>query len=185
MEFNTDKNLFLGINKDNELIVLELNCNDMNKETYYYISCSGYRDIKDEETGEQEAREVLKYSDYWDDLGMIDRKSFLTDYINFDDVAEHVLNTDGWYNTNGEYYNIGFYEDKNYYINLGFIGYEKENLKRENLKTLYINEEDLKFIKKSGRTDIKNKKTIEELKKIFSKYQDTKPIIKDFLEVQE
>jgi len=58
MEFNTDKNLFLGINKDSELIVLELNCNDMNKETYYYISCNGFRGIKDEETGEVKKVEI-------------------------------------------------------------------------------------------------------------------------------
>ncbi len=189
MEFNTNKSLFLGIDKDGDLINLELNFNDLNKGTkfynpHYYITPHGYTDIKDEETGKKEARERLEDPDYWDDLGMIDQKSFLKDFINFEDVANHVINNDGWEMTNGEYYYLGIYEDLSYSINLSWLGREDKRLFNKNeYQKLYISEEDLIFLKGCNEVKESDKKTIEELKKIFSKYQDTKEIIKDMLEV--
>ncbi len=189
MEFNTNKSLFLGINKEGDLINLELNFNDLNKGTkfynpHYYISPHGYTDIKDEETGEKEARERLEDSDYWDELGLIDQKSFLKDFINFKDVADHVINTDGWTMTNGEYFYLGNYKDLEYYISLNWIGKEDKILFQKRVyQKLYISEEDLIFLSKCGEVKEANKEEVRKLKTIFSKYQDTKEIIKDFLAI--
>jgi len=189
MEFNTERSLFLGIDKEGDLISLKLSFDDLNKGTkfynpHYYMTPHGFTDIKDEETGEREAKERLRDRNYWDDLGMIDSKSFLNDYIDFDVVADSVINTDGWYMTNGEYYYIGLFEDESYYINLNWVGRENKKLfDKKNFKKLYINEEDFEFLSKIKEVKEKDKKQIQELKKIFSKYQDTKRIIKDMLEI--
>ena len=63
MQVNNENTLFLGIDNEGDLIGLELNFNDLNKGTkfynpHYYISPQGYTDIKDEDTGEKEARET-------------------------------------------------------------------------------------------------------------------------------
>jgi len=186
MEFNNGKNLFIGINKEGDLVNLELNFNDLNKGTkfynpHFYLTPHGYTDIKDEETGEQEARERLQDKSYWDEIGFIKDDCFLNDFIDFEAVAERVINTDGWEMTNGEYYFLGNYEDKNYYINLNWIGFEKKAFNLKEFKSLFISKEDFNFLKEHQEVKEKSK-DVEELKKIFSKYQDTKKIIKSFLE---
>lgn len=191
MEFNTDKSLFLGIDKEGDLIVLDLNFNDLNKNTkwynpHYYITPHGYTDIKDAKTGEEEARERLSTSEHWDEIGMLKRNAFLNDFIDFDKVADSVLNTDGWTMTNGEFYFIGNYEDKNFYINLNWMGRDKKKLfNKKDFQKLYINNEDFKFLSKVGEIKESNKKEVNEIKTIFSKYQDTQQIIKDMLEIHE
>jgi hypothetical protein len=175
------------MDKNRDLVTLELSFHNLNKGTkwendHYYFSVHGFSEIKDSERGEEDAREILSNSDYWDDIGMMDNKSFLTDYINFDEVAEHVLNTDGWENTNGEFYYFGHYGNKEYSLNLQWIGRDKKELfnKKEYFK-IYVSDEDFKFLSKLG--EIKpNSKELEEVNKILSKYQDKQRIIKDMLE---
>ena len=88
--------LFVGITKDNELIQATLDISERDKYNNnglcglkekgiktFWINTDIYRNIIDEETGEDEARETLSDSEYWNDLGMIDQKSFLTGFINF------------------------------------------------------------------------------------------------------
>jgi len=194
MEFNNGKNIFIGINKTGDLVNLELNFNDLNKGTKFYkpefyFSFHGFSDIKDSETGEQEARERLEDEDYWAELGYLsqDTKNYnpVLNHIDFKGLADEVLINDGWTNTNGEFYFLGNYGDKEYYINLQWCGFEKENSKIADYKQMFISKEDFKYLMDNSRTHQKSKKIVEEIKKIFSKYQDTNKIIKAFLEEKE
>lgn len=164
------KKIFIGISKDKELCELEFNKNFMNKEKYIYFTPHWYRGIVSETEGEENAREILSESDYWDEIGMLDKKSFLTDFIDFEKVADHVINNDGWEMTNGEYYFIADIDKEAYFIDLGGIGQE---IKREELKEIFVSEEDLKFILGiKDHIDIKDKKNIDKLISIFNKYGD-------------
>ena len=203
MEFNNGKNIFIGINNNGDLVSLELKFNDLNKGTkfynpHYYLSPHGFSEIIDEEIGKQKAYETLENEDYWEDIGYIskDMPLLLRNHIDFKAVAEEVINTDGWTRTNGEFYYFGTYEDKEYYISLQWCGFDEKAFNRDNYKTLFISEEDFKFLcnnkqvkQEENPKGIKNQllqeQKIRELKTIFSKYQDTKEIIKAFLESKE
>ena len=104
--------IYIGVTKDNELYYIEWDRVDNQQRKTFSLSGGCYDEPKTEEQGEQEAKEVLKDSSYWDDLGLIDSKSFLTNFINFDEVAEDVVNSDGWENVNGEYTHFGEHNNK-------------------------------------------------------------------------
>lgn len=187
MKMNTEKTLFIGIDNDGDLISLELNFDDLNKGTKFYdphyrISPHGYTDIKDDDAGEKEARESLEDPDYWDDIYGGDKNDPRLEYVNYRELADRIINTDGWQMTNGEYYEIGLFEDKWYFVNLSWIGRDhKELFDKRNYKKLYINEEDFKFLKNNPEIKEGDEKKVYEVKAIFSKIQDTKQIISDML----
>lgn len=138
--------IYLGIDNNDELIYLEWDKID-NKQRNTFSLCGGsYNEPKTETQGEENARETLKDSSYWDDLGMLDKNSFLTNFINFDEVAEHVLNTDGWENTNGEYNHFGEYNDEEIYLNYSSGG--QHQVKIKDFKELWINKKDLEEVYK-------------------------------------
>ena len=190
-----EKSIFIGINQDGDLVSLELNFNDLNKGTkfynpHYYLTPHGYTDIKDNETGEQEARERLEDPEYWEEIGYLGKNrqgyNFLENHINFKEVAEEVLNSDGWQMTNGEYYLIGELDNKEYYINLNWIGFEEKAFSLDNFKKIFVSESDFNFLKENHK-EVKeqDKKTIQKLKAIFDKEQNTKDIIKSFIEEKD
>jgi len=189
MQFNTNESLIIGINDNDDLVVAELNFNDLNKGTkfynpYYYISLNGLNNIKDAETGREEARERLSESEYWEDIGFLSDNipDVLKNNIDFNAVADDVINSDGWEMTNGEYYYFGIYGDENYYLNLQWCGFKEENNKKEDYKKLFISDDDFNFLMKVKEIKEENKQDVAEIKKIFSKYQDTQKIIKTLLE---
>lgn len=193
MNFNNGKNLFIGIDIKGDLVNLELNFNDLNKGTkfynpHFYLTFNGFTDIKDEETGKQEARERLEDSTYWEEIGFLENlksSSILERHIDFKGVAKEVINNDGWEMTNGEYYFIGIFKDKNYYINLNWCGFDKEHNNLKDFKKLFISKEDFNFLIEHKETKEEDLKNVEEIKKIFSKYQDKNKIIKSFLEEKQ
>ena len=195
MDLDNGEHLFLGINKEGDLVSLELNFNDLNKGTehynpHYYLSSCGFSEIKDEETGKREARERLEDSEYWGDLGYLkqskDYYNPVLNHIDFSGLADEVLSNDGWYMTNGEFYYIGLFDDKQYYINLQWCGHEhKELFSKKWYKTLFVNKEDFELLSSIKEIKEKDEKKVNELKKVFSKYQDKQKIIKSFLEEKE
>lgn len=164
--------LYIGVTKEDELYFIEWDKIE-NKQRKTFSLCGGcYNEPKTEEQGEEEAREVLNNPDYWEGLGMIDSKSFLTRFINFDDVAEEVLNTGGWENVNGEYSHFGEYNEEEIYLNYSIGGQHQENL--NNFKELWISKEDFKKI--NSLWDKEHLKPLKEdslkyMSSIFEKYK--------------
>jgi len=184
-----NEKIFIGINKDGYLIEAKLNYNDLNKGTKWYnphyrISLNGYDNIIDEETGEREARERLEDSEYWEEIGYLNKEipSVLANNIDFKAVAEELINSDGWEMTNGEYYEIGDYENKTYYIDVSFCGYEEENSKLNKYNKLFISKEDFKFLFSCKEIKENDAEKVNKIKEIFNKKQDETEIIKSFLE---
>lgn len=182
--------VFIGINKEGDLVSVELNFNDLNKGTefydpHFYLTPHGYSDIKDEETGEQEARETLEDSCYWDDIYGSNTNDPRLRNVDYEQLAEEVINSDGWQNTNGEYYEIGFYKDKTYYISLQWIGYADKSFNKSEYKKIFISKEDFNFLASNRNVKESDENKVTALKTIFSKEQDKHKIIKAFLEEKE
>jgi len=138
--------IYIGIDKDEELIYLEWDkINNIERKTFS-LSGGSYREPITEEEGEERAREVLENGDYWEDLGYINKEMpyVLKNHINFSDVAEEVLNVDGWQNINGEYEEFGTYKDKIYYFNVSSGGQHKIEIK--DFKVLFVDKKDLKEV---------------------------------------
>ena len=195
MDFN--KHIILGLDKENDLITLELNFHDLNRGTkwendHYYFSVHGFTQIKDNQTGEDEAREILEEREYWEDLGYLTQsKNFnnpVLGFIDFEALANHVINVDGWQMTNGEFYYFADYQEKEYYLNLQWIGQEdKKVFDKKEYNKLYINEEDFKFL--STLKEIKpDSEDLKKVKEIISKYQTEElkeRVVKDMLIVKD
>ena len=184
-----DKQIFIGINNEGELVAVELDYNDLNKGTKWYnphhsIRPHYYRDIVDEEKGEEAAHERLADQEYWEDIGYIskDTPAVLINNIDWDAVADDVINSDGWEMSNGEYYHLGEVGDKEYYINLGGCGQE---YKRKDFKKIFISEEDFKYLLSKKEWKKSETKEVKKLLALFDKEQKIEPIIIAFLEVGE
>lgn len=138
--------LFIGIDKNNELVCLEWDKENNRQRKTFSLCGSSYNSPINEEQGEEEARNVLSTAEHWDDLGMLESKSFLTDFIDFDKVSDHVINLDGWQNTNGEYQEFGEIEGQTIYLNASSGG--QHQVKIKDFKKLFVSEEDLKEVYK-------------------------------------
>lgn len=138
--------IYIGVTKDNELYYIEWDKVYNQQRKTFSLSGGTYGDPVTETQGEENARETLRDSSYWDELGMINRESFLTDFIDFDEVADHVINTDGWENTNGEYNHFGEFNGEEIYLSYSSGGQHKEEIK--DLKECWVSEEDLKQVYK-------------------------------------
>lgn len=180
------EHVFIGITNDGDLVSLELNYNDLNKGTkwynpHHYLSPHIYTEIIDEETGEREAKERLAEEEYWKDLGYLHEKipDCITNNIDWDKVAQEVIDNDGWQMTNGEFYELGDFGDKTYYINLNGIGHEYV---RADFKKLFITEEEFKYLWGKKEWKITEKAAVKKLRALFDKPKNEKKIIKAFLE---
>lgn len=182
------KQIFIGINKEKELVSVELNYNDLNKGTkwynpHHYLTPHYYREIIDSEHGEAAAHERLADEEYWQDIGFIkDTPRILIDNVDWEAVADEVISSDGWTNTNGEWNEIGEYGGKEYFISLGSIGPE---YKRSDFKKIFISEVDFKYLLSKKEWKDSMKAEVKKLLALFEKEQDMIPIIKAFLEVAE
>lgn len=160
-----NKSLLIGVTTDNELVFIKIET----EREYYSITHKTYTDIINKEEGEKQVRETLSDSDYWDNLGMLQKDSFLTGFIDFEAVAEHVIKTDGWQNTKGEYYEIGDYDNTTYYIDFSSCGASIDDLKKD-YKKLYITEEEKQLLIKSDSLHlIKIKDFNKEQQQLFNK----------------
>jgi len=148
------KKICIGVTEDNELVFINLEIGSCNNE-HFTITHDTYEGVIEEERGEEEARERLEDSDYWDELGFLNKDCFLNNFIDFKEVADHVINNDGWQNTNGEYYEIGEHEGETFYINFSSCGASIDDLKKE-YKKLLITEEDKKTLIESDELHLKN-----------------------------
>lgn len=136
--------ILMGIDEDNELIIATFKDGEWKGE--------GYRELCTEEHGEDEARNTLSSSDYWEELGYIkDFPNILINHIDFEAVADEVINSDGWQMINGEWYEIGEYEGESIYASWG-CGW---NAHKNAFKTLFITDEELKAIQNNKPIDIK------------------------------
>lgn len=183
--------LYIGVTKDNELYFIEWDkVNNLQRKTFT-LSGGCYGEPVTEQTGETQARERLSESDYWDDLGYIDSKCFLMDFIDFNKVAESVINTDGWENTNGEYSHFGEYNNEEIYLNCSCGG--QHQLKRNDFNKLFIGENDFKAINdfwdKEHLKPLKES-TIKKMDEIFEHYEkeflcNDEEVLKKYLEFLE
>jgi len=137
--------LYIGVTKDDELYFIEWD-RVKNQQKNTFSLCGGcYNEPVTEEEGENKAREVLNNSSYWEDLGYLSNSpNILTSHINFNEVAEEVLNIDGWENTNGEYSHFGEYKGEEIYLNYSCSGQHKEEIK--DLKECWVEKSDLKKV---------------------------------------
>jgi len=164
--------LYIGTTNDNELYYIEFDFEEARQKQYFSLCGGTYNEPKTEKQGREDAYKTLKDADYWDDIGMLDRKSILMDFIDFDRVANHILNIDGWEDTNGEYTHFGEIENEEVYLNNGSGG--QHQIKRKELKDLWISEEDFKRLNHLWDTkhlkEDKDLKLAHEVKAIFDKY---------------
>lgn len=147
--------LYIGITKEDELIYIEWDKVD-NEERKTFSLCGGtYGNPKTEEEGEEEARKVLRTREYWEDIGMLpfntNNSNILIEFINFDDVAERVLNLDGWENVCGEFNHFGEFEGEETYLHSSSYGQHREE--RKDIKELWISEDEYKTIMKFWKKD--------------------------------
>jgi len=138
--------LYIGVTKGEELYYIEWDKVDNEQRKTFTLSGGCYDEPKTEEEGENEAKKVLSDSSYWRDLDYINDECFLNDFIDFDKVAEYVINNDGWENTNGEYSHFGEYENEEIYLNFSSCGQHQEEIK--NFKQLFISEDEFKTLNK-------------------------------------
>ena len=173
------RKIYVGITEDNELIEAELS---INKDGETRIRSNIYRDLVEEEEGEAEAIKTLSDVQYWADLGFISEDSPLLSYINFEEVAEDTVNTDGWENVNGEYEYKGDYGGKSYFFNLSGIGgnYFAELLNAN--KALFVNMQALKTLIKYSHRALTSEPARKELDRIFSYDVPTEQVIGAWLE---
>ena len=159
------KKLLTGITKDRELVFIKIEIGSCNN-NHYTITHDTYSGVITEEKGIEEARERLSDSEYWKDIGML-QKSFLSDFIDFEAAADKVINTDGWQNTNGEYYEIGEYAGEKYFINFSSCGANAIGaLKKEYMKLL-ITEEEKQILIESDKLHLKDFKEYTKEEKAF------------------
>jgi len=166
--------LYIGVTKEDELYFIEWDkCDNEQRKTFSL--CGGcYDDPKTEREGEEESRERLSSSEYWEEIYNMDElPNILTSCIDYKEVAESVLNSDGWENTNGEYSHFGEVENEEVYLNHSCCGQHQEA--KENLKDLWISKEDFKKI--NSLWDNKHLKPLVEkdlkfMSSIFEKYKN-------------
>jgi hypothetical protein len=120
--------LFIGIDDDNQLISLDFDFerNERNKDVS--ISSTSYSSPITEEEGIENAKERFADPEYWIEAGLIDRgcPDVIIRNIDWDAVAEEVISSDGWENTNGEYQNFGCLNDEEIYIGVNGGGQSTE-----------------------------------------------------------
>jgi len=186
------KKICIGVTKDKELVYIEIQ-NRSCDNNHYTITHSTYGDIIEESKGEEEAKERLSDRDYYDELGYLQKDCFLNDFIDFEEVADHIINVDGWEMINGEYSYFGEYEENDYYINYSSCGASIDDLKKK-YSLLLITEEEKQILIDSDRLHLKDfstytKKDKELYKKVLeikNKYENQEineqKIIKEMLE---
>ena len=137
--------LYIGITKSDELVYIEYDPLEDKQQNYFSLCGGTYDTPKTEQEGEEEARKRLSTREYWEDIGLLPNgNNFLSDFIDFEEVADHVLNNDGWEMTNGEFNHFGEYEGEEIYLNSQSGGQHKEEI--NNFKKLFVKKEDLKKI---------------------------------------
>ena len=112
--------LFVAITKDDEVYSIDFDMICMKQCKKIFFSFIGYRECITDVEGEEKAREQLSSQSYWEDIGYInkDMPQVLIKNIDFEAVAEEVINTDGWEMTLGEYQEFGEYETDNYFMDV-------------------------------------------------------------------
>jgi len=165
--------LYIGVTKDNELYYINWDkCENQQRKTFT-LTGGCYDNPKTEAEGEEEARETLSDSEYWEELYNIDElPNILTSKINYKEVAEEVLSSDGWENTNGEYNHFGEDGNEEVYLNSASGGQHTEE--RNNFIKLWIGENDFKTIMSLWEKEhLKplQEKTFKKMEEIFSHYE--------------
>jgi hypothetical protein len=160
--------LFIGVTKQDELYFIEWDKVDNEQRKTFTLSGGLYNSPKTEEQGEEEAKETLKDSSYWEDLGYLNNSSNnpLFNHIDFNSLADEILSYDGWENVNGEYSHFGEFAGKEVYLNCSSGGQHQENIK--DLKEIWISEEDFKKI-----NDLWDKEHLKPLKEETLKFMDS------------
>lgn len=148
---NKQKKLYIGVTKDDELLYIEWDKNYNEQRKTFSLTGGTYREPKTETEGEEEARKTLSSSDYWEDLGYYDSSNPLLSCVNFEEMAEKVLSSDGWENINGEHSHFGEVENEEIYLSFSSCGQHQE--KREDIKELWISEKDFKKINSLWNTE--------------------------------
>lgn len=139
--------LYLGVTTEDELYFIDWDKAD-NEQRKTFSLCGGcYDNPKTEKEGEDEAYERLSSSDYWEELYNLDElPNVLSSKIDYKEVAEDVLSSDGWENINGEYSHFGEVENEEVYLNYSCGGQHQEE--RSKIKDLWISENEFKTINK-------------------------------------
>jgi hypothetical protein len=110
--------LFVAITEDNEVFCIDLDKTYAQKQKYISIHINGYREMLDDESGEEKARDELEDESYWEGLGYFgkDFPDILRNNIDFKAVADECINSDGWQHTLGDYDSFGDYDNKEWFM---------------------------------------------------------------------
>lgn len=165
--------LYIGITNEDELYFIEWDKVD-NEQRQTFTLCGGtYDNPKTETEGGDEAREKLESGEYWEEIyNLNELPAILTNNFNYKDIAEESINLDGWENVNGEYSHFGEFENEEIYLNYSSGGQHQE--KRNNLKKLWIGENDFKTLNSLwNKEHLKNLKetTSKKMEEIFNHYE--------------
>lgn len=119
-----DVELFVGVNKEGNLISFDFDLLRMLEQKYISISTTEYDQLTTEERGIKEAEDRLCDPAYWEELGYLNTKNHnpLFGYIDFNCAAKEIIANDGWENINGEFQEFGTIEGTTYYLSLTACG---------------------------------------------------------------
>lgn len=138
----SEKELFVCIGEDNELYSINWDENTDKRNKTFSLSGTSYNDLIDDEKGEEQARELLEDSSYWEELGYLgspkQHNNPVFDFIDFVALANHIINTDGWQMTGGEYYIFGQHKGKDYYLNYSSCGQIDDSIRNAKVKKWLI-----------------------------------------------
>lgn len=143
-----DVELFVGVNKEGNLISFSFDLLRMTEQKYISVCANEYEQLITEEKGREDAIERLRDPEYWADLGYLNTKDHnpLFNYIDFDRAAEEIINMDGWESTLGEFTEFGTIKGTTYYMNLGACG--QHTFKTSNIKKWLVDKKQTKEVLK-------------------------------------
>ena len=107
--------IVIGITENQEIVTLDYN-GFKSYECGFYISAgfNKYDNLKTDDDGYNEAYDTLIQPDYYDDMGY-DIPEFFKPFIDYEQLANYILNNEGWYDINGEYIELLCCENESYY----------------------------------------------------------------------
>lgn len=146
------RKILLGLNKDNEAIILQIDTVGLeaNGKDRIHFSIVGdaydMNQVLDDETGEERAKEYLSDGEQWRAAVEAEQTE-----DSLEDWNNQVINIDGWQHVIGDMEYIGFDENKNsdLYVNFSSCGQITEHC--EKMEKLEITEQDYKKIMNAWR----------------------------------
>jgi len=133
----------IGITNYNEIVTLEFNGIKSFRDGYYISAgFTSYDNLITEDEGYDNAYDTLIEPDYYTDIGY-NLDELFKSFIDYDQLANYILNNEGWYNINGEYTELLGYNGDEYYGAFSVWYHQLDNV----FKFVYIKSWELKKLR--------------------------------------